>query len=93
MSIPLLLPDGEKEKNRELLYCILFIFDKWSDKTMYCILFLGVTADLYLSSITTLGSELVDLRFSDVGTLLSLLQLMLDLPELGHVGVGLFLLG
>merc|ERR1719369_428992 len=38
-----------------------------------------------------LGSHLVDLGFSDVGTLLCLLQLMRDLPQLGQVGVGGFL--
>ena len=46
----------------------------------------------YLSSVTTLGSELVDLRFSNISTFLSLLQLMLHLPELGQVSVGLLLL-
>jgi hypothetical protein len=54
---------------------------------------LGLVAAPYLSSVAGLGSELVDLRLSDVSTLLSLLQLMLNLPELRHVAVGLFLLG
>ena len=54
-----------------------------------CILNIAVSRSL---PFTTLGSELVDLRLSDVGTLLSLLQLMLNLPELGHVGVELLLL-
>ena len=46
----------------------------------------------YLSAIAALGPELVDLGLSNVGTLLRLLQLMLNLPALGQVGVGLFLL-
>ena len=46
----------------------------------------------YLASITALGSQLVDLGFSDVGTLLSFLHLMLHLPVPGKVCVGLFLL-
>ena len=46
----------------------------------------------YLSSITALGSHLVDLGLSDVSALLSFLKLMLNLPEPGHVGVGLLLL-
>ena len=61
---------------------------------MVCIvIIILVKHDFYLSSLSTLGSELVDLRLSNVSTLLSLLQLMLNLPELGHVGVGLLLLG
>ena len=51
-----------------------------------------LVAALYLSSVAGLGSELVDLSLSDVSTLLSLLQFMLNLPELRHVAVGLFLL-
>ena len=39
-----------------------------------------------------LGSQLVDLRLSDVGTLLSLFQIMLHLPEPRQVTVGLLLL-
>jgi len=47
----------------------------------------------YHSSITALGSELVDLRLSDVSvSLLSSLHIMLDLPEPGHVSVSLLLL-
>ena len=46
----------------------------------------------YLSSITALGSHLVDLGLSDVSALLSFLKLMLNLPEPGHVSVGLLLL-
>ena len=53
----------------------------------------GLEAVLYLSRVTGLGSELVDLSLSDVSTLLSLLQLMLNLPELRHVLVSCFLLG
>ena len=47
---------------------------------------------IYLSSISALGSQLVDLGLSDVSTLLSFLQLMLHLPEPGQVSVGLLLL-
>ena len=47
---------------------------------------------MYLSRVTALGPELVDLGLSNVSTLLSLLQLMLHLPQLGEMGVGLFLL-
>lgn len=54
---------------------------------------IGLAAVLYLSRVTGLGSELVDLSLSDVSTLLSLLQLMLNLPELRHVLVCCFLLG
>ncbi len=46
----------------------------------------------YLSNITALGSELVNLRLSNVSTLFSLLHLMLYLPQLGKVSIGLFLL-
>merc|ERR1712033_114174 len=46
---------------------------------------------LSLSRVAALGSELVDLRLSNVSTLLSLLQLMLDLPQLGHVAIGCLL--
>ena len=46
----------------------------------------------YLSTIAALGPEFVDLGLSNVSTLLSLLQLMLNLPDLGQVGIGLFLL-
>lgn len=42
--------------------------------------------------VTTLGPQLVDLRLSDVGSLLSLVQLMLDLAGLAQMSVGLFLL-
>ena len=42
--------------------------------------------------VTTFSSHLVDLGFSDVGTLLSLLQLMLNLSALGQVSVGCLLL-
>merc|ERR1719187_2439489 len=38
-----------------------------------------------------LRSELGDLRLSNIGALLSLLHLMLNLPEFRHVGVGCFL--
>jgi hypothetical protein len=51
-----------------------------------------LVAALYLSSAARFGSELVDLSLSDVSTLFSLLQFMLNLPELRHVAVGLFLL-
>lgn len=37
--------------------------------------------------------QLVDLRLGHVGSLLGVVQLMLQLPVLGQVGVGLFLLG
>jgi len=46
----------------------------------------------YLARIAAPGPHLVDLRLSDVSPLLSLLQLMLNLPGLGQVGVGLLLL-
>ncbi|KAJ8360949.1 hypothetical protein SKAU_G00174740 [Synaphobranchus kaupii] len=46
----------------------------------------------YLANITALGSQLVDLGLSDVGTLLRFLHLMLHLPVPGQVSVGLFLL-
>ena len=46
----------------------------------------------YLSGIAALDLELVDLGLSNVSTLLSLLQLMLNLPALGQVSIGLFLL-
>lgn len=36
--------------------------------------------------------QLVDLRFGHVGSLLGVVQLVLELPVLGQVGVGLFLL-
>lgn len=39
-----------------------------------------------------LGSQLVDLRLSNVSAVLNLLQLMLNLPEPRHVSVGLLLL-
>ena len=46
----------------------------------------------YLSGIAALNLELVDLGLSNVSTLLGLLQLMLNLPALGQVSIGLFLL-
>ena len=42
--------------------------------------------------VAALSSHLVDLGLGDVSALLSLLQLMRNLPELGQVGVGCFLL-
>merc|ERR1719347_72206 len=54
----------------------------------------GWSLSLFFSlclSIFGLGSELGDLRLSDVGALFSLLHLMLNLPEFRHVGVGCFL--
>lgn len=39
-----------------------------------------------------LGTQLVDLRLSDVGPFLGLIQVMLYLAELGQVSIGLFLL-
>ena len=48
---------------------------------------------LYLGShITALGTQLVDLRLCDVSSLLSLVQLMLQLTELAQMSVGLLLL-
>ena len=55
------------------------------------IIFLHKTLS-HLSAIAALGPELVDLGLSNVSTLLSLLQLMLNLPALGQVSIGLFLL-
>lgn len=46
----------------------------------------------YLDNFATLGSEFVDLGLGDVGSLLSLLHLMLHLPKPGQVSVGLLLL-
>lgn len=46
----------------------------------------------HLASVTTFCSHLVDLRLSNVCTLLSLFQLMLDLSALGQMSIGLFLL-
>lgn len=46
----------------------------------------------YPGKVTTLGPQLVDLRLGNVGTFLSLLHLMLNLPVPGQVGVGLLLL-
>lgn len=46
----------------------------------------------HLSKVSALGPHLVHLGFSDVCTLLRLLQLMLHLPELGKVNTGLLLL-
>lgn len=42
--------------------------------------------------VMALGSQLVDLRLSNVSAVLNLLQLMLNLPEPRHVSVGLLLL-
>lgn len=42
--------------------------------------------------VAALGSHLVGLRLGCVGSLLGLLQVVLSLPEPGHVHVGLFLL-
>ena len=42
--------------------------------------------------VAALGPQLVDLCLSDVRSLLSLVQLMLQLTELAQVAVGLFLL-
>lgn len=42
--------------------------------------------------VTGANPELVDLRFSHVGPLLGIVELMLELPELGQVGVCLLLL-
>lgn len=47
---------------------------------------------VYFSGVAALGSQLVDLRLSDVGTFLGFFELMLNLPELRHVSVGLLLL-
>ena len=55
------------------------------------IIFLHKTLS-HLSAIAALGPEFVDLGLSNVSTLLSLLQLMLNLPALGQVSIGLFLL-
>ena len=43
-------------------------------------------------NLTALHPQLVDLGLGDVSPLLGLLQLMLELAELGEVDVGLFLL-
>lgn len=42
--------------------------------------------------VTAFGAQLVDLRLSDVGSLLSLVQLVLQFAELSQVSVGLLLL-
>lgn len=44
------------------------------------------------SSITALGSHLVDLRLSNVSPLLCLIQFMLQFTEFGQMAVSLFLL-
>lgn len=46
----------------------------------------------YLARVTAFCSQLVDLGLCNVCTLLSLLQLVLDLPALGQMSIGLFLL-
>jgi len=47
----------------------------------------------YLGScITALGSQFVDLRFSNISPLLCLIQLMLYLTELAQIGISLFFL-
>lgn len=51
----------------------------------------GCVTDLG-SSITALGSHLVDLRLSNVSPLLCLIQFMLQFTELGQMAVSLFLL-
>ena len=43
-------------------------------------------------NLSALHTQLVDLGLSDVSPLLSFLQLVLDLAELGQVDIGLFLL-
>ena len=53
--------------------------------------FMSTTTDLG-APIAALGPQLVDLGLSDVRSLLSLVQLMLQLTELAQVAVGLFLL-
>ena len=52
---------------------------------------MSTTTDLG-APIAALGPQLVDLGFSDVRSLLSLVQLMLQFTELAQVTVGLFLL-
>ena len=52
---------------------------------------LHLASCVYLG-VTAFSSYLVDLGFSDVSALFSLLQLMLNLPALGQVRVGCFLL-
>lgn len=47
---------------------------------------------IYLATFTALSSQLVDLGLCNVSTLLSLLQLVLDLPALGQMNSGLLLL-
>ena len=42
--------------------------------------------------VSALGTHLVDLRLSDVGSLFSLVQLMLQLAELAQMSIGLLLL-
>ncbi|TRZ00712.1 hypothetical protein DNTS_000605 [Danionella cerebrum] len=58
------------------------------------LLFIAKAQNLILAQMTPKQKyiQLVDLGLSNVSTLLSLLQLMLHLPQLGQVGVGLFLL-
>ncbi len=57
-----------------------------------CELFFTNLTYIYLARVTALGSQLVDLGLCNVSTLLSLLQLVLDLPALGQMNVGLLLL-
>lgn len=42
--------------------------------------------------VSGLSTKLIDLRFGNIGALLSLLELMLSFPELGEMSVGLFIL-
>lgn len=42
--------------------------------------------------VSGLRSQLIDLRFSNIGPFFSLLQLMLSFSELGEMSVGLFIL-
>merc|ERR1719309_46905 len=54
-------------------------------------LYMLLSSVFSLARITALGSQLVDLGLSNVSTLLSLFQLVLNLPALGQVNVGLLL--
>lgn len=47
----------------------------------------------YLSKVSALGPQLIDLGLSDVSSLLGFLQLMLRLPQFSQMSTGLLLLG
>ena len=71
--------------------CVIVLKTHWGINEVYWKFPKRSSTDLG-SHIPALGTQLVDLRLSDVSSLLSFVQLVLDLPELAQMIVSLFLL-